>query len=326
MNKEDVVKFLIRKTNKDIKTARAFAPSNIALCKYWGKRNQVLNLPNTSSFSISLGDKGTTTEISTTDAPNHLVFLNDQEVKNTSELYQRLTAYLDLFSLPKLKIKTHSTIPIAAGLASSASGFAALVSSLNIACDWQLDTRELSILARLGSGSACRSLWQGFVEWHAGNKADGMDSYAEPILQSWPGLCIGLHIVNDKEKSISSRVAMQRTIETSPFYKEWPTIVENDLANLKHAIQSMDFTLLGETSEANAIAMHATMNTAYPPIYYSLPQTLTAMQQVWNLRKKGIEVYFTQDAGPNLKLLFMDKDKAQIQKVFEQLELVNPFN
>lgn len=217
-------------------------------------------------------------------------------------------------------------IPVAAGLASSACGFASLVSALNQLFDWQLTKRELSILARLGSGSAARSLWSGFVEWHAGVHDDGMDSYAEPLNFACPQLRVGILSISDAQKPLSSRIAMQRTVETSILYDNWPTKVAGDMLKLKQALSDKNFSLLGETSESNALAMHATMLSSWPPVCYFLPETIAAMQQVWDLRQReGLEIYFTEDAGPNLKLLFLEKDREQVQRHFPQVEVVKVF-
>lgn len=309
-------------------SVKAFAPANIALCKYWGKRDQELNLPVTSSLSISLDKKGTTTEISILDEAQDRVMLNGEPVNLFSNFGKRLIAFLDLFRTEHhwhFHINTQSNIPISAGLASSASGFAALTLALNKLFNWQLDTHQLSILARLGSGSACRSIWPGFVEWEKGISADGMDSYGKLIPEIWPELCIGLVVVNENEKSISSRDAMQRTVATSALYAAWPEKVADDLMNIKAAIHEKDFALLGKTAESNALAMHSTMLSAWPPVCYFLPETLTMMQKIWDLRKQGASLYFTQDAGPNLKLLFLASDLQLLISHFPSLEAVSPF-
>lgn len=331
MKKSDVIQSILKNYVNSLphhNTVTAFAPSNIALCKYWGKRNQEINLPVTSSLSISLGKTGATTTLTMNETLADTIFLNNQLMDETSEFSKKIINFINLFrqtSGPYFDIQLQSDIPIAAGLASSACGFAALVLALNNLYQWNLSLQELSILARLGSGSAARSLWQGFVEWHAGVRDDGMDSFAEPIPVVWPELCMGLLIVSDKEKKVSSREAMQRTVLTSPFYSVWPKKVNDDLVLLKEAIKDKNFVLLGQTSESNALAMHATMQTASPSIMYSLPETILAMQKVWQLRKEGMIIYFTQDAGPNLKLLFLQNDISLIQHAFPQLKILQPF-
>lgn len=306
----------------------AFAPTNIALCKYWGKRDMELNLPNTSSLSISLPDKGALTTI-VPHKNNHDTFiLNDEEVAVDSTFYRRTTQFLDLFR-PNEKwhaeVNIKMNIPVAAGLASSACGFASVVTALNDLFNWNLETKQLSILARLGSGSAARSLWNGFVEWHAGTTHDGMDCYAEPLKYEWPELRVGIMTISTQQKAISSRDAMQRTVNSSLLYSMWPKKVSHDLMMLKQALKTKNFSLLGGTAESNALTMHATMLSSWPPVCYFLPETITTMHKIWEIRRNGLELYFTEDAGPNLKLLFLEKDQQIIKDHFPQVEVVKLF-
>lgn len=329
MKKTDVIRAILGDRlhhSPQLPAATAFAATNIALCKYWGKRDQELNLPVTSSLSISLGKKGANTTLRMIEADENVVVLNGVTQDSFSNFNKKLRDYLLLYGSHHFHIEAESNIPIAAGLASSACGFAALVKALNQLFDWQCDSRELSILARLGSGSASRSIWPGFVEWHAGVRADGMDSYGEMLPLVWPDLCIGLVILSDKEKPISSRVAMQRTVETSLLYKMWPEKVKEDLVAIKEALHTQDFQLLGKTAESNALAMHATMLSAWPPVNYCLPETVAMMHKIWQLRGEGLHIYFTQDAGPNLKLLFLEKDMGTVRMQFPEMEIVRPFS
>lgn len=332
MKKSDVVNAIFQGKLPN-KSARekglAFAPTNIALCKYWGKRNSELNLPVTGSLSIALPDKGAMTALVLHDKPHDVVYLNNEEIKQETEFFRRISQFLDLFRQDKswtLRIDINMNIPVAAGLASSACGFASLISALNDLFDWQLSKRDLSILARLGSGSATRSLWSGFVEWHAGVQSDGMDSFAEPLDFVWPELHVGILPISTNKKAISSRDAMQRTVDSSLLYATWPKKVARDLVILRQALQIKNFSLFAGTAESNALAMHATMLSSWPPICYSLPDTIAAMHKVWELRNQGLELYFTQDAGPNLKLLFLEKDKQKVQAAFSEVEIIKAFD
>jgi diphosphomevalonate decarboxylase len=141
----------------------------------------------------------------------------------------------------------------------------------------------------------------------------------------WPELCMGLLIFNETEKEISSRDAMQRTIKTSSLYSAWPATVSRDLSALKQAIHLKDFSLLGQTAESNALAMHATMLSAWPPVCYALPETIVAMKKIWQLRQQGLMLFFTQDAGPNLKLIFLEKDKEAVRAQFSGVDIIQPF-
>jgi diphosphomevalonate decarboxylase len=303
--------------------AEAFAPANIALCKYWGKRDTQLNLPLTSSLSISLGKLGSQCTLKQSNTNHDSVILNNNELAPDSKFVTRLTRYLDLFrpdNSTHYQLETNNTIPTAAGFASSASGFASLVLALNKLHNWQLNNTKLSILARLGSGSACRSLWQGFVEWHAGKRDDGMDSFAEPLTSpAWPELKIGLLVLTSAQKPIGSREAMQRTAETSILYRSWPDKVATDINTIRQAISEQDFRKLGSTAESNALAMHATMMASLPPVLYWLPESVEIMHRIWQLRADGLPLYLTMDAGPNIKLLFQNQHRTDIQREFPNI-------
>ena len=197
ITRQDVVNTICKKAvggrNINIKTTtkKHFAPINIALLKYWGKRNEELKLPTTSSLSMTIPKYGTTTQIIKNDNDTDEIYLNDVCIDKQSNFYIKVVEYLDLFrhyfdDKNKYKILTYNNIATASGLASSSSGFCALVLAINDLYNLELDDKNLSILARLGSGSACRSVCgieekNKFVIWHKGTIPNGMDSYAEPI-------------------------------------------------------------------------------------------------------------------------------------------------
>ncbi|NCA81885.1 MAG: diphosphomevalonate decarboxylase [Opitutae bacterium] len=310
------------------KTVSAYAPANIALVKYWGKRDEALNLPVTGSLSISLGPLGSQVELARAKGAADGVWLNGKPLPAASPFAKRASAYLDLLRPAEdffFDLKARNTVPTAAGFASSASGFAALAKAVDGLFGWGLSTRELSILARLGSGSAARSLEDGFVEWHAGTAADGMDSFAERFGAEWPELRVGAVVLCAAEKPIGSREGMRRSVETCEFYREWPGRVAKDLAALKAAIARQDFAALGAVAEANALAMHALMAATRPPIVYALPETVGAMRKIWAAREAGLSLWFTMDAGPNVKLLFEAKDESNVCALFPGVEVVAPF-
>lgn len=328
MTKQEVVKAVLEGRRSELcEKGEAFASANIALCKYWGKRDEELNLPVTSSLSVSLGALGTETRVALEGAEDCFA-LNEESVDPASSFAQRLTSFLDLFRPAPdagFSVTTRNTIPTAAGLASSASGFAALAMALDRLMQWGLDGRSLSILARLGSGSACRSIQPGFVEWHVGTDDAGMDSYGEPLDARWPGLCIAPLLVSEAAKPIGSRAAMRRTRETSELYQAWPLQCASDLVALRSAIRERDFEALGEAAEGNALAMHATMIATRPPVCYWLPESLEVMRRVWAARDEGLSVYFTMDAGPNVKLIFEEADEGAIRERFPSAQTVKPF-
>jgi len=328
LSKADVVARYLPKSLAVASSATAFAPSNIALCKYWGKRDNVLNLPVNSSLSISLGHLGTQTQLRLSETGEDHVSLNGQAQPLDAPFAAKALAFWDLFRrdqvLP-IEIDTTNTIPTAAGLASSASGFAALTKAINEFAHLDLPVEVLSAFARMGSGSACRSLFNGFVEWEMGQLTDGMDSHGVPLDISWPTLRIGLVKVETGEKAVDSRSGMKRTVETAHLYQSWPMQAAVDLEKLHRAIAARDFNGLGATAEQNALSMHATMIASWPPLLYWQPGSVAAMQTVWSLREQGIPVYLTMDAGPNLKLLFETDHQNAISAAFPDMEVVAPF-
>lgn len=313
---------------QSVAQAQAFAPSNIALCKYWGKRDKVLNLPVNPSLSISLGELGSQTSLSRIDAQQDRVCLNGRALALDSAFASKVVQFIDLFRQAddsRLQIETHNSIPTAAGLASSASGFAALAKAVDQLYGFGLSSQQLSVFARLGSGSASRSIFEGFVEWQMGVRDDGMDSYAVPLNHSWPAFRIGLLTLTTAEKAVGSRAGMQRTIETAHLYQSWPLQAALDLQRLREAILERDFASLGAAAEQNALSMHATMIASWPPLLYWQPDSVAAMQRVWRLREQGLQLYLTMDAGPNIKLLYLAADEADVLAAFPQLQVVAPF-
>lgn len=294
------------------------AHANIALIKYWGKRDSDLFLPTKSSLSISLDCLQTTTKITFSNEPFDTVILNNKRVTGQAN---KIVRFLDTFrSLYKIDaryiIETHNNFPTAAGLASSASGFAALAKGLNKRHKLDLSKKELSILARRGSGSACRSIDSGFVLWHKGNKPDGSDSYAQKLFDSshWPELQVLVAIVETKEKSISSRNAMQQTVATSQNYKKWVTKSETRITSMIDAIERRDFFALGELAECDAFEMHRCMQESTPATNYWTPKTKKIVALVQELRKRGIRCYCTIDAGPNVKIITLKSHVHEIRK------------
>jgi len=304
----------------------AYAPANIALAKYWGKRDRALNLPVNGSLSISLGALGTHTTVRAADRDR--ITLNGTDAAPDSPLHRRTFAFIELWrrGAPQpLHVETTNTIPTAAGLASSASGFAALTRAL--ARYWQLDLADsdLSAIARLGSGSAARSLWHGFVKWERSTRDDGRDSIAAPIASDWQELRIALVEIDGGAKKTASGAGMNHTTATSPLYAAWPETAAADLATIEAAIHARDFSALGSVAEANALAMHATMLAARPALCYLQPQTLATLHRLWQARAEGLEIYATIDAGPNVKILCRARDEAAVRDAFPQALWVNPF-
>lgn len=301
-----------------MKSVKVKAHSNIALIKYWGKKDEELFLPYNSSLSMTLDAFYTITNVEKIDSDKDIFYL-DGKLQNENET-AKISKFVERFrklSGKNFRVKVDSTnyFPTAAGLASSASGFAALAGALNEIYETSLDKKGLSIMARKGSGSATRSIFGGFVEWKKGH--DDESSYAEKFDDgSWD---IGMIIVilNDKKKKVLSRAGMKRTVETCPFYPAWVEEAKSDLEDTKDAIKGQDLNRVGDIAEYSAMKMHATMMATRPSIIYMQPKTLEVIELVKSLREQGMSCYVTMDAGPNVKIVTSSKYKDEI---FERLK------
>lgn len=302
-------------------SATAVAHPNIALIKYWGKRDERLVLPVTDSLSMTLDIFPTTTRVRLDPGAGHdEVTLNG--VPATGEAQRRVVAFLELVreqaGLPqRAVVETGNTVPTGAGLASSASGFAALAVAAGAAYGLDLDATALSRLARRGSGSASRSLFGGFAIWHAGRDTGtatdaDLSSYAEPVPAGELDPALVIAVVNAGPKAVSSREAMRRTVDTSPLYRPWAASSKEDLADMRGALRRGDLDAMGEIAERNALGMHATMLAARPAVRYLSPATLTVLDSVLQLRRDGVAAYATMDAGPNVKVLCHRADADRV--------------
>ncbi|BDX47549.1 diphosphomevalonate decarboxylase [Enterococcus hirae] len=312
---------------------KARAYTNIALIKYWGKKNESLILPMNNSLSLTLDAFYTETEVNFSEAYTEDQFYLDNQLQD-EKATKKISTFLDIVrekagTTKKAKVISQNFVPTAAGLASSASGLAALAGACNEALKLGLDDQALSRLARRGSGSACRSIFGGFVEWEKGH--DDQSSYAHPISSDGfeDHLAMVFLLLNEQKKDVSSRDGMRRTVETSSFYQGWLDSVEADLYQLKQAIKTKNFQLLGETMEQNGLKMHGTTLAARPPFTYWSPDSLKAMQAVRDLRNQGIPCYFTMDAGPNVKVLVqkdhLDKVKTTFSDLFSSQQVISAF-
>lgn len=308
--------------------ATAKANSNIALIKYWGKRDKKLMLPNNSSISMTLSDLYTLTTVEFDKKYEKDIFiLGEKEFKQGSEEYNEVKGHLDLIReiagiSQKAKVQSKNNFPTAAGLASSASGFAALSTAAAKAAGLNLNQQGLTAISRRGSGSATRSIFGGFVEWKKGEKNNGSDCVAEQIAppQHWPEFRMITTIVSTTQKKVKSRAGMAQTVKTSPYYKGWLETINNDLEKMKKGIMEKNFTLVGETAEHNCLKMHATMITTKPSIVYWMPATIEIMHAVLSWREEGTECYFTIDGGPQVKIICLEKDVSEILGKLKEIE------
>lgn len=307
--------------------ATAQAQSNIALTKYWGKRDKTLFLPNNGSCSVSL-DKFftvTTVEFDQKYAQDEFI-LNGKKLVEGEE-FSEVKGHLNLIRkeaglTENAKVVSENNFPTAAGLASSASGLAALTMAACEATGLKLGKKQLSMLARRGSGSAVRSIEGGFVIWNRGENADGSDSFGEQIAapEHWPEFRMIVNIVGTKQKKWKSRAGMAQTVATCPFYSGWKETANNDTLQMKEFILKKDFSKVGELAEHNALKMHATMITTKPPILYWQPTTMEIMQNILQWREEGLESYFTIDAGPQVKVVCLEKDSTELVKRLKKIK------
>jgi diphosphomevalonate decarboxylase len=297
--------------------AASQAQPNIALIKYWGKRDAALNLPVVGSISITLESLWTRTDVRfVPDQQEDRVSLNG---RTDAAEARRIGKCLDLLRERAgveygAHVVSHNNFPTAAGLASSASGFAALVHAGAAALDLDLSLQEQSELARRCSGSAARSIFGGYVEWAHGTLADGSDSVARPLLDAgaWP-LRVAVAITSTAAKQVGSTEGMRRTAETSPYQAAWIDTQEADLSMARDAIRARDFDALARISEYSCLKMHALALAAQPGLLYWNGATVECMHRVRALRQQGVPVFFTVDAGPQLKAVCMPSAIEQVK-------------
>lgn len=309
--------------------ASAIANANIALIKYWGKRDEELMLPQNSSISMTTDGIFTHTTVEFDEKYKEDIFiLNEKEFKKGTEEYDEyIEKFLNIVrEIAKIKLRAKivsiNNFPTGAGVASSAAGFAALATATNKALNLGFSQRELSMLARRGSGSATRSIFGGFVEWQKGEKEDGSDSYTQQIVPPnyWSEFKMIICLTSKKEKKLKSRAGMAQTVKTSSYYKAWLKTVDKDLTKLKEGILKRNFTLVGKTAEENCLKMHALMITTKPPIIYWNPVTIEIIHSVMELREQGLECYFTIDAGPQVKILSLRENVNKIQEKIKKVK------
>ena len=317
-------------TNKKCSTrAVAVAYANLAFVKYWGKLNPDLNIPANSSISMNLSNAKTVTEVYfSEDLDSDEVISEGRQVSKSSDFFQRIQKHLNrIRGLAGVSafavVKTSSSFPMSVGIASSASGFAALTLAGTKALGLSLSEKELSMLARLASGSACRSIPSGFVEWVAGDSHD--NSFAMQIAppEHWDIFDVAV-IVSPSAKKVSSTFGHKLAMG-SPFWGARQDTLQKRLARVRKAIIQRDFTTLGQEAEAESISLHVIALTSsytegnrwFSGIYYWAPETLELMTAVQDWRSRGLEVYFSLDAGPTVHLLC---ERENLNKV---LQVVN---
>ncbi len=308
----------------------AVGSSNIALTKYWGKRNEKLILPTNSSLSMTL-DEGMHTRTSVLFSDrigSDMFYLNGvKQDFNDKDVLERFVIIDELRKVAGTKarafVASHNNFPTAAGFASSAAGIATLVYAATKALDLSITTKEMSIIARQGSGSSCRSLLGGFVKWRKGEMPDGLDSYAEQIADEkhWPEVIDIVAIIAESKKKVSSRSGMKQTVETSMLYRNRPQIAEQMTDRLAEAIEERDFDTLADITMRESNSLHAVMMDTYPPIIYLNDVSRAVIGAVNELNEsEGRKICaYTFDAGPNAQIITLERHKDRVLKMLSSL-------
>lgn len=327
--------------SKQIYSASVTAPVNIATLKYWGKRDVSLNLPTNSSISVTLSQddlRTLTTAACGSAFEEDTLWLNGSKeekltartVKCLAQLRQwRSELELKDENLPKisqwkLHIVSENNFPTAAGLASSAAGLAALVVAVAKLYQLPQSMSQLSSIARMGSGSACRSLFGGFVAWEMGQLEDGSDSQAIQIMpeSEWDGMRALIFVVSDVKKDVSSTAGMQLTVKTSALFQHRITnVVPKRFEEMKEAILAKDFNKFAELTMKDSNSFHATCLDSFPPIFYMNDTS----KRVVNLCHKINDYYgenvvaYTFDAGPNAVLYYLKENEHKFLPILNEI-------
>lgn len=303
--------------------ATAIAPSNIAFIKYWGRKDEILRLPTNGSISMNLSNLLTTTTVEFNPS-----FIEDTVIfgeKEANAADQRVIAHIDRIRKradiqEKVKVITKNNFPSGSGLSSSASGFAALTVAGVGAAGLTLSEKELSILARLGSGSACRSIPDGFVEWLDGDTSE--TSYAISLYppEYWDITDV-VALVSSNKKDVSSTEG-QRRAASSPFFQTRLVQHPQKMQQIKTYLEEKNFQAFGEVVEAEALELHAIYLTSQPSLLYLLPESLGVMQAVKKWREDGLSVYFSLNTGQDVHIICQKSDTETVVKLVEGLSEV----
>jgi diphosphomevalonate decarboxylase len=292
-----------------------FAPINIAFIKYWGKSCDDLMLPYNENLSITMNELGTKLSLKLSD--RNSLSINGVGVGDNDLKFKKLFDFLNLLCGDRcfFNVETINNIPTAAGFASSASVFAALVLAVNEMFFLNLSEVLLSNLARIGSISAGRSIFRGMVK---------MDTtgFVHLVENHISNLCIGFCVLSGAEKKFKSRENMRYVVENSVFYESWLEFARRDMSEILLYIEDGDFEKFGIVAERNALCMHATIGILNEnDRFYFNSDTLALIQKIQKLRHSGLNVFCTMDAGPNVKLLFQYRDLDIMKKEFSEMSL-----
>ncbi|WP_316528402.1 diphosphomevalonate decarboxylase [Kitasatospora brasiliensis] len=288
----------------------AVANANVALVKYWGRAPGPGHQPAGTSLSLTLEGLASGARVARRPpraGADRVAWAPPGPVAELGRFVAHARAQLGIEH--PLDVVVTSNFPVAAGLASSASAYAALTTALAALATGRPSADRLAALARQGSGSACRSMLGGFVQWRPGDDVGAVTQVAPP--EHWP-LAVLVAVTAAGPKRVPSREGMRRTRASSPFFEAWLAAGEADLAAVREAVRSRDLPALGAVAERNALRMHATALGADPPLLYWEAATVSVIRQVWRLREGGVPAFFTVDAGPQVKVLCEPGDAERV--------------
>lgn len=301
--------------------ATAKAHSNIAFVKYWGRKDEELRIPTNGSISMNLSNLFTTTTVEFSSIyTSDEILIKDEQNENTDK---RVTTHLDkvrklVHSSLKAKVVSENNFPSSTGLSSSASGMAALTLAAMQSIGLSLPEKELSILARQGSGSASRSIPNGFVEWMNGNTSD--TSFSQSIFPANHWDIVDIVVVVSKEKKDVATSEGQKRVESSIFFQTRLSHINEKIITCKKLIKERNFSEFGKLIEMEALELHAIMLTSWPPLIYWLPQSIHIMKSVQKWRAEGLDVYFTVNTGQDIHVICQKKDEDIIMNKIKRLE------
>ena len=312
----------------------AVGTPNIALVKYWGKRNDKLNLPANSSLSMTLDESlaTRTSVLFSKKLKEDALYINGERQQTRGGTEEKVLFTMGVLDAMRAQAGTkahclvvsRNAFPTGAGLASSAAGAATLVFVLSKALGLKSSSmRDLSVLARRISGSGCRSLFGGFVKWDRGSRRDGLDSYAEQVADSrhWPDIVDVIAIVAGGRKKVPTAEGHARTVATSRLFTQRPVVAEANFRGAVNAVEDRDFATLSTIVMRDSNNMHATCMDAYPPIMYLNDKSREIIEAVHLLNEsEGRQIAaYTFDAGPNAHIITRKGDAVKVRAVVERI-------
>lgn len=303
------------------------APANIAFIKYWGKADPKTRVPANNSISMCLSNLYSlcTVEFSPKYHQDEFVFLDekvvlDEEKTRVLEVLDRVRKLAG--TQVKAKVVSKNNFPKATGIASSASGLSSVTMAALGSLEIYLNEKELSKMARFASGTACRSIPSGFVEWKRGTSEANSYSVSLFPKNHWQ-ICDLVAVVTHEMKKVSSTEG-HKIADTSPFYQARLKAMPAKIKALKAALKNKNFTKFGQISETEALNMHAICLTSTPMVWYFNTSTLEIIRQIIELREDNkIESYFTIDAGPTVHVICQEKDASKLKSILEKINGVS---